>query len=563
MRVDMRQTKLYPLLLSITLLMLSLDVLAGDEGKEYLRKANVHYENGRPDIAFSYYLKAAGYDETEAQFNLGYALYNGEGTKQDYPSAVMWFKRAANKQYPKAEYNLAFCYMYGKGVPCDYEKALELLIASANHGFSNAQLTLSECYEHGVLVEKDLEESKRWKDIAEGIVPNVTENVSGDLSTTSVYAVQLDGVLHERSILSKLKPLLYTEAERSGRSYHASVEQTVSDKTTVKIAPTLNILFPQDQSTFHTDNVKVKYQLQANGLDDSTKIVVMVDGTQEVQKIVNSTDQTSVIDVNVPDHDCIITLYAQNEIGSSKPTTIRLIREQIEQNGESRLFCVAVGTGSSGKSARNFSKVVQQKQGLPYKEVQIKQLTEKETTRADMVEAIEWLQQEARPNDICIIYYVGSGFRDSKDHFYFMTYGGSDKNLFNWLSAADFSEMTDHINCKTLVFADVICTVDDANHVSTIRHFAEQLKRKKKGMLIYASSIDDSKTGFLKSGSFFTKTLISAFNDGARQQTDKSLTTKALGSFLLKEIQRHNSYDAPVFLNPDALQPFNIFDYEN
>ena len=77
MRVDMRQTKLYPLLLSITLLMLSLDVLAGDEGKEYLRKANAHYENGRPDIAFSYYLKAAEYDETEAQFNLGYARYNG------------------------------------------------------------------------------------------------------------------------------------------------------------------------------------------------------------------------------------------------------------------------------------------------------------------------------------------------------------------------------------------------------------------------------------------------------------------------------------------------------
>jgi hypothetical protein len=82
-------------------------------------------------------------------------------------------------------------------------------------------------------------------------------------------------------------------------------------------------------------------------------------------------------------------------------------------------------------------------------------------------------------------------------------------------------------------------------------------------MLIYASSIDEKKTGFLKSGTLLTKTLISAFNDGARQQADKALTTKALGMFLLKEIQRSGSNEEPVFLNPDNQQPFNIFNYEN
>ena len=126
----------------IACLLLSFHAVADDEGKEWLRKADAHYKAGRYDIAVGYYLKAAEFDETEAQFNLGYALYNGEGIKQDYPSAVMWFKRAASKQYPKAEYNLAFCYMYGKGVPCDYEKAQQLLIASANHGFADAQITL-------------------------------------------------------------------------------------------------------------------------------------------------------------------------------------------------------------------------------------------------------------------------------------------------------------------------------------------------------------------------------------------------------------------------------------
>ena len=169
-----------------------------------------------------YYLKAAEFDETEAQFNLGYALYNGEGIKQDYPSAVMWFKRAASKQYPKAEYNLAFCYMYGKGVPCDYEKAQQLLIASANHGFADAQITLSECYENGILVEKNMEESKRWKSIAEnGSFTQTTEVTEDLLSATATYDVHLDGVLRERSTLDKLRNLLYTEVERSTSSSYS------------------------------------------------------------------------------------------------------------------------------------------------------------------------------------------------------------------------------------------------------------------------------------------------------------------------------------------------------
>ena len=560
---DMMLTRTYNLIFIISLLLLSLKASADDEGKEYLRKANAHYEKGRYDIAFAYYLKAAEYDETEAQFNLGYALYNGEGTKLNYPSAVMWFKRAANKQYPKAEYNLAFCYMYGKGVPCDYDKALELLISSANHGFSNAQLTLSECYEHGVLVEKDLKESKRWKDLAEGKTPEVLEADDNLLSNTGVYDVNLDGLLHERSTLSKLRNILYTEPERSDNGMRAPIVLTAKGKTISKKAPELNILFPKDGTTFHTDFVKVKYQLQANGMEDATSIIVMVDGVQKEQKKVKVSDQTNTIDVDVPNRNCAITLYAQNDLGNSKLTTIRLIREQIEQGGESRLFCIAIGAGGSGKMARDFSRVVQKKQGQPYAEIEMKQLTDKEATRADIVEAIEWLQQETRPNDICIIYYAGNGFRDSRDRFHFMTYGSSVDKLFNGLSAADFREMTDRINCKTLVFADVVCTIDEINHISTTTHFAAQLKRKKKGMLIYASSIDEAKTGFLKSGSLFTKTLISAFNDGARQSAEKGLTTKALGNYLMKTIQRGNSNELPVFLNPDGLEPFNIFNYEN
>lgn len=558
----------------ITCLLLSFHAVADDEGKEWLRKADAHYKAGRYDIAVGYYLKAAEFDETEAQFNLGYALYNGEGIKQDYPSAVMWFKRAASKQYPKAEYNLAFCYMYGKGVPCDYEKAQQLLIASANHGFADAQITLSECYENGILVEKNMEESKRWKSIAEnGSFTQTTEVTEDLLSATATYDVHLDGVLRERSTLDKLRNLLYTEVERSTSSSYsrAPIVLTPSGKQGVNKAPVLNILFPTDQSSFHTDMVKVKYQLLASGLESSTKLFVSVNGVRKQLDITPSAEQTNTVEIDVPEKDCTITLFAENEGGSCQSNTVKLIREDIDMNSPARLFCVSVGVGSSSKSARDFARVVTKKQGSPYAEIQMKVLTDKEATRADLAEAMEWLQQETRPNDICLFYYAGNGFRDVKDHFYFIPYGGADDKLINCLNAKDFATMTSHINCKLLVFADVICTVDPVNHISTTTHFAEQLKSSKKNMVIYASSTDEMKAGlfktnnfFIKTNSVFTKTLISAFNDGDRQPNEKGLSTKSLGNFILKEVQRNGgSAQIPAYICPPGMEPFNIFTYDN
>ena len=558
----------------IACLLLSFHAVADDEGKEWLRKADAHYKAGRYDIAVGYYLKAAEFDETEAQFNLGYALYNGEGIKQDYPSAVMWFKRAASKQYPKAEYNLAFCYMYGKGVPCDYEKAQQLLIASANHGFADAQITLSECYENGILVEKNMEESKRWKSIAEnGSFTQTTEVTEDLLSATATYDVHLDGVLRERSTLDKLRNLLYTEVERSTSSSYsrAPIVLTPSGKQGVNKAPVLNILFPTDQSSFHTDMVKVKYQLLASGLESSTKLFVSVNGIRKQLDITPSAEQTNTVEIDVPEKDCTITLFAENEGGSCQSNTVKLIREDIDMNSPARLFCVSVGVGSSSKSARDFARVVTKKQGFPYAEIQMKVLTDKEATRADLAEAMEWLQQETRPNDICLFYYAGNGFRDVKDHFYFIPYGGADDKLINCLNAKDFATMTSHINCKLLVFADVICTVDPVNHISTTTHFAEQLKSSKKNMVIYASSTDEMKAGlfktnnfFIKTNSVFTKTLISAFNDGDRQPNEKGLSTKSLGNFILKEVQRNGgSAQIPAYICPPGMEPFNIFTYDN
>ena len=558
-------------------------------GKEYLQKANAHYEEGHYDVAVGYYLKAAEYDEVEAMFNLGYALYHGEGITQSYPSAAMWFKRAANLQYPKAEYNLAFCYMNGKGVPCDYDKALNLLLASANHGFSQAQLTLAECYERGILVEQNDEESQRWKRMAETTSPAATapdpsvtkevtrkEEASEKVEAPPTFDVTLDGDLHERkdvAITTTSEPIKEkTTEERPPLIVYAPGMEPQ------KKLPVLKILYPKDQSFFHTDQIKIKYQLLADGLEDSTTVIAMVDAVRKDGETSRAVRQANTVEVDVPNRDCTVTLYAQNRVGNSEPVSIRLIRENVAQGDLPRLFCVAIGVGDyhddklpplkfSTKDARDFADVVARKRGLPFSDVQVKLLTDKEATRADMFEAMEWLQQETTPNDICLFFYAGHGYRDEKDRFYFMPYGGTTDKLYNCFSAMDFKNMADDINCKLIVFADACYSgaLFEGNRSAVTSHFIEQLRRTKNGMLLYASSASDtkSKEDPTWGNGAFTKALVAAFNGGARQQFDEGLSTQQLEMYLYKEVRRLTNFkQTPIFINPNGMEHFNLFTYD-
>ena len=568
-----------------------------DEGKEFLRKANAHYEAGHYDVAVGYYLKAAEFNEVEAMFNLGYALYHGEGITQDYPSAVMWFKRAANLQYPKAEYNLAFCYMNGKGVPCNYDKALKLLISSANHGFDQAQLTLSECYEHGVLVEQNMKESEKWKNLAEGKTKAAPAEEATPTKQTKepeteappTFDIQLEGELHERNSnnvavasvqpAQAVQPKKVVESDGDDNETEARAPIIVYAPGTEppKKAPVLKILYPKDQSFFHTDQIKVKYQLLADGLEDSTKVVAMVDAVKKDYNENRAVKQANTLEVDVPNRDCTVTLYAQNKAGNSEPVSIRLIRENVAQGDLPRLFCVAIGVGDyhdeklpplkfSTKDARDFAEAITKKRGLPFADVQVKLLTDKEATRADIFEAMEWLQQETTPNDICFFFYAGHGYRDEKDRFYFMPYEGTTNKLYNCFSATDFRNMAEDINCKLIVFTDACysAALFEGNRSAATTHFIEQLRRTKNGMMLYASSASDtkSKEDPAWGNGAFTKALLAAFNGGARQQFDEGLSTQELEMYLYKEVRRLTNFkQTPIFINPNGMEHFNIFTY--
>ena len=341
-------------------------------------------------------------------------------------------------------------------------------------------------------------------------------------------------------------------------------------------APVVRILYPEDQSLFHTDVVKLKYQLLAQGLESSTKVTVMVDGVRQPDS--RAVKQADMIEVDVPNRDCTIMLFAQNEKGNSIPATIRLIRENVSEADLPRLFAVVVGVGDykdekllplkmTVKDANDFANVLRSKKGHPFTEVEVKLLCDQEATRGDIFEAMEWMGQEARPNDLCMFFFAGHGYRDERDRFFFMPYGGNTKRTYECFSATDFRDAAEKINSKFVVFADACYSAGllEGNRSAAAEHFVEQLRRSKNGMLFYASSAGDtkSKEDPTWGNGAFTKALVEAFNGAARKDGEEGLSTRSLDAYLYEAVRKTTDYkQTPVFMNPSGIEHFNIFTYE-
>lgn len=486
-----------------------------------LRRGNSAYESGDTALAVGFYERAAEQGLAEAQFLLGYSYFMGEGVARNYTQAATWFKRSAAQNHLKAEYNLAYCYMNGRGVPRDYDKALDLLKQSANGGYTQAMLTLAECYEKGVLVEEDKEVANRWLRRARG------EEVA----------------IFEKSPDS-----------------HGNLPSAKSDAP-----PKVKILYPENESSFHTATMEIKYQLQAGGLDSETTVEVFVDG--ERQPATRAVRRANLLEVGLPRHDCEVRLRASNINGMST-SSINLVFDESAGKEERCLYAVVVGVGDyddellpdldlACKDANDFAQVLRTKQGHPYTEVNVKQLIGDEATRSEILESMKWLKQEATPQDLCVFYFAGHGYCDEDGLFYFMSAGSTtDRFESEAVSSDDLMKISKKINSNIVIFADAC--------------FSGALLRSpwlmgQQNLVLYASSMPDNKSleDELWGNGAFTRALIQAFSGCARTDSDDGLDTQRLDVYLTDEVKRTTKgRQIPTYYRSANIYPFKLFEYE-
>lgn len=100
--------------------------------------------------------------DAQAQFEIGFRYFSGDGLGQDFATAAEWWLKAAAQDHVAAQVNLAQMYENGVGVTRDSEEATRWFLRAAQEGDTTGQVRLGEAYQQGLGVMQDLEEAVFW-----------------------------------------------------------------------------------------------------------------------------------------------------------------------------------------------------------------------------------------------------------------------------------------------------------------------------------------------------------------------------------------------------------------
>lgn len=122
--------------------------------------------NGREKnevMALKWFQRAAEQGSASAQFELGkYLAENLEDDDQSIKEAARWYLLAAKQGHEEAQCKLGFCYYEGKGVKLDLKEAAKWWMKSAEQGYVRAQYCIGNCYFKGEGVGKDIDKALYW-----------------------------------------------------------------------------------------------------------------------------------------------------------------------------------------------------------------------------------------------------------------------------------------------------------------------------------------------------------------------------------------------------------------
>jgi Sel1 repeat len=105
--------------------------------------------------------KAADQGDADAQNNIGWRYYQGNGVAQDYAQAMSWWRKAADQGDADAQNNIGWLYDHSEGVAQDYAQAMSWYRKAADQGHAEAQYNIGVLFEEGNGVSRKMSPQRK------------------------------------------------------------------------------------------------------------------------------------------------------------------------------------------------------------------------------------------------------------------------------------------------------------------------------------------------------------------------------------------------------------------
>jgi uncharacterized caspase-like protein len=242
-----------------------------------------------------------------------------------------------------------------------------------------------------------------------------------------------------------------------------------------------------------------------------------------------------------------------------------------------KLYAVAIGVGDyadeslrltyPAADARGFADALQKQKGGLYSDVEVRTILDKDATRANVLDALDWLDTVVTSRDIGMVLIAGHGLTDEKGHYWFLPSDAAPKRLVaTAVSQEDIRREMSAIAGKAVLFLDT-CHANRAIAARglgpagvDVASLVNDFSRTENGLITFAASqgAELSQESPAWGHGAFSLALIEGIGEGKADIEHRgTITVSGLDYYIVNRVKDlTEGHQHPVMSRPDTVPDF-------
>ena len=376
---------------------------------------------------------------------------------------------------------------------------------------------------------------------------------------------------------TKTEQIPWSSSSLTGNFYFASADSTPTDerigslprreetqKKSTILPPTVFLHSPEQKDvTVQSDSIRVRASAKSVTSESIQDIWVLLNGRRLQGEGKKINGLTADIEITVPltQPNNKISVIASNRHTQSEPEIINVTWKRKTQEAspsaddlyKPNLYLLSIGVSKykqseydldvAHKDAIGVASVLAEQKGGLYRSIKKRLLTDRDATRNNVLDGLDWILKESTQKDLTIIFVAGHGIKDDGGNYYFLPHDGDPAKLrrtgVNWF---DFQDVIERLPSKVILLVDTChsgSVTGKRRGAGDITEALRELMNADSGVVVMTASTgkEESQERPDWGHGAFTKALIEGLTGKADHNRDNVVDIKELDFYMTYRVK--------------------------
>ena len=379
------------------------------------------------------------------------------------------------------------------------------------------------------------------------------------------------------------------EAEAIRQANETAKRKQDTTPLTAELPPVVAIVAPAPGGRFSGDAVEVSFTVRSPSGLPIDGVQALIDGrpvearglAPAASQTAGSSEETRKLTIPAPPHDFELALIARAGTLVGEAAKVRLVYAGAAPTDAAslrkpKLYAVMIGVsdyadpelrlGYAAADARGFAEALKRQNGGLYSDVEVRTLVDNDASRANVLDALEWLDAAVTSRDVGMVLIAGHGLTDEKGLYWFLPSDAVPKRLgATAVSQEDIRRDMSAIAGKAILFLDT-CHANRAVAARglgpagvDVASLVNDFSKTENGLITFAASqgAELSQESPAWSHGAFSLALIEGIEGKADLLHNGMITVSELDAYIAERVKTlTEGHQHPVMSRPNTIPDF-------